>query len=75
MRTCHLANPCIDTAPRTVNGIERNRPIALELGCYEDPQAVTYQLGRRHSRFEAVVAKMIPQPKKIRCCSRSSSME
>ncbi|MGH3787924.1 MAG: NPCBM/NEW2 domain-containing protein [Pseudonocardiaceae bacterium] len=47
----------IDTAPQTVNGVERTRPIALELGCFEDPQAVTYQLGRQYSRFEAVVGQ------------------
>lgn len=47
----------IDTSPRTVNGVERSRPVAFELGCYESPQAVTYQLGRQYSRFEAVVGQ------------------
>ncbi|MGH3903472.1 MAG: NPCBM/NEW2 domain-containing protein [Pseudonocardiaceae bacterium] len=47
----------IETVPQTMNGVERTRPIALELGCFEEPRAVTYHLGRQYSRFEAVVGQ------------------
>lgn len=49
--------PLIDTSPQTVNGTERTRPIVFELGCFEGPQMVTYQLGRQYARFTAVVGQ------------------
>ena len=47
----------ISTEPLSVNGVERTRPISFDLGCFEKPQAVTYQLGREYGRFDAVVGQ------------------
>lgn len=47
----------ISTEPLSVNGVARTRPISFDLGCYEKPQAVTYQLDRQHGRFDAVVGQ------------------
>ncbi len=47
----------ISTEPLSVNGVTRTRPISFDLGCYEKPQAVTYQLGRQYGRFDAVVGQ------------------
>ena len=47
----------ISTEPLSVNGMARTRPISFDLGCFEKPQAVTYQLGREYGRFDAVIGQ------------------
>ncbi len=47
----------ISTEPLSVNGVTPTRSISFDLGCYEKPQAVTYQLGRQYGRFDAVVGQ------------------
>ncbi|MQA13398.1 MAG: hypothetical protein GEV09_04265 [Pseudonocardiaceae bacterium] len=47
----------ISTAPVSMNGVTRHRPVSLVLGCHESSFDVTYLLDRQFERFDAMVGQ------------------